>query len=78
MGGLYVDVDQECIAPHDIFHHISDLYLGILDEPQFFLGNGVIGAKDGNLFLKKCIEEIYKNTHAIINSIKLDVAFVMN
>lgn len=62
-GGLYVDVDFECLQPMDIFHHCYDFYIGIqpLDTSCCQLGIGLIGAVPGHFLLKRAIEIIRNN-----------------
>ena len=69
-GGVYVDIDQEALLPHDIFHHLVDFYLGFFhtnSRPLFGmdLGNGVVGACKGHSFLKRIIAQIKAKTSLI-------------
>lgn len=59
-GGLYVDIDFECLQPMDIFHHYFDFYIGIqpMDTVCVQLGIGIIGSVPGHPMLKKCIQQI--------------------
>lgn len=56
-GGLYVDVDFECIKPFDELHYLFDLYVGIqpLDTTIVQLGIGIIGSCAHHPLLQACI-----------------------
>jgi len=58
-GGVYIDVDFECLQSLDILHHCYDYYIGIqpLDE-TLALGKGIFGAIPGHPILKHCISTI--------------------
>lgn len=62
-GGLYVDMDQECLQPFDVLHYMYDFYIGIqpLDTGLVQLGIGVIGSMPKHPLLKVCIESIAQN-----------------
>jgi mannosyltransferase OCH1-like enzyme len=62
-GGLYVDVDFECLQPLDLLHHCYDFYIGIqpLDTGYSQLGIGLIGSVPGHYVLKQCINNIRNN-----------------
>lgn len=62
-GGVYIDMDFECLQPLDVLHHAYDFYIGIqpLDTGLVQLGIGIIGAKPGHPLLKKCIESLEEN-----------------
>lgn len=64
-GGLYVDIDGECLAPFDILHHCYEFYIGIqpLDTNFFQLGIGIIGATKHHPLLKYVIEHLRENAH---------------
>jgi hypothetical protein len=64
-GGLYVDVDYECLHSFDEFHYIYDLYTGIqpLDTLMVQLGAALVGARPGHPVLKHCIETIREHWH---------------
>ena len=42
-GGLYVDVDMECLLPHDALHSREHFYAGFSHTGTVELNNGVIG-----------------------------------
>ena len=56
LGGVYVDMDFECLQPFDVFHHTCDFYAGIAQWWYFRLFNGLIGSVPGNPILKECID----------------------
>lgn len=56
LGGVYVDMDFECLQPLDVFHHTCDFYTGIAQWHRFRLFNGLIGSPPGNPILKECVE----------------------
>lgn len=62
-GGVYIDMDFECLQPLDVLHHAYDLYIGIqpLDSGLVQLGIGIIGTIPGHPLLKKCIESLEEN-----------------
>lgn len=63
LGGVYVDVDTECLQPVDVLHHMFDFYIGIqpLDSGFLQLGIGVIGSKPKHPILKQLILQMKKN-----------------
>lgn len=64
-GGLYVDVDYECLRPFDIFHYAYDFYTGIqpLDTHFLQLGAALVGTRPGHPIIKHCIETIKDDWH---------------
>ncbi len=62
-GGVYIDMDFECLQPLDVLHHAYDFYIGIqpLDTGLVQLGIGIIGTTPGHPILKKCIESLEEN-----------------
>jgi len=56
LGGVYVDIDFECIQPLDVLHHTCDFYVGIVPSPQFKLNNALFGSVPRSAILKECIE----------------------
>lgn len=60
MGGLYVDMDFECIKPFDVFHHCCDFYAGF--ETEDMICNALIGAAPGHPILKRCVEQLCNQT----------------
>lgn len=61
-GGLYVDVDFECIQPFDWLHQYCDFYAGLLEVKRLKntarLANGIIACSQYHPLLEKLIEEI--------------------
>jgi mannosyltransferase OCH1-like enzyme len=57
-GGVYVDMDQECLRSFDILHQIFDFYIGIqpLDTGVIHCGTGVIGSIAGHPLLRAVID----------------------
>lgn len=64
-GGLYVDVDFECLKPLDQLHYMYDFYTGIqpLDTNMVQLGAALYAAYPGHPILKECVEAIKSNQH---------------
>lgn len=64
-GGLYVDMDYECLASFEPFHHRYDFYTGIqpLDTFMIQLGAALVGSRPGHPILKHCIETIKDDWH---------------
>ncbi|HEV2917001.1 MAG TPA: glycosyltransferase [Candidatus Babeliales bacterium] len=59
-GGVYVDMDFECLQPLDVLNDKYDFYIGIqpLDCGLVQLGSGLIGAIPGHPIIKKCIDSL--------------------
>jgi mannosyltransferase OCH1-like enzyme len=64
-GGLYVDVDYECIRSFDLFHHMYDFYTGMqpLDTHMVQLGAALVGSRPGHPILLHCIETMRNHWH---------------
>lgn len=64
-GGVYLDVDYECLKPLDILHYTYDFYTSIqpLDTQFVQLGAALFGARPGHPILKHCIETIKDDAH---------------
>ena len=64
-GGVYVDMDYECLKPLDIRHYAYDFYTGIqpLDAQFVHLGAALFAAKPGHPILKHCIETVKDDWH---------------
>jgi mannosyltransferase OCH1-like enzyme len=58
LGGVYVDIDFECLRPFDIFHHCCDYYTGVAYSGRFCVFNGLIGAAPNNPIMKGCIDTL--------------------
>ena len=57
-GGLYVDMDFECLHTLDVLHHCYDFFIGIEDGGSLYLANGLIGTVPGHPILKDIIGRI--------------------
>ena len=57
-GGLYADMDFECLLPFDVLHHSYDFFAGIENTGGFQIGNFLIGARPGHPVLRACIDDI--------------------
>lgn len=70
-GGVYLDVDLECLKPLDQLHYYYDFYTGVqpLDTNRVQLGAALFAAKPYHPILKQCVETIKDN-----QSIKMIVA----
>ena len=64
-GGVYIDVDFECMRPLDLLHHMYDFYTGIqpLDTSFIQLGAALFGARAYHPILKRCVETIKDDWH---------------
>lgn len=65
-GGVYVDIDFQCIQPLDILHHCFDFYVGLeLPAMALFLSpimiqNALIGCIPDHPIVRNCIDQIAK------------------
>ncbi len=59
-GGVYLDIDEECLKRIDDFNHMYHFYIGIqpLDTHNVQLGIGIIGSIARHPILKECIEQL--------------------
>ena len=64
-GGVYVDIDHECLRALDILHHTYDFYtcLQPLDTDLFQLGAALFGATPHHPILKYCIDTVKDDWH---------------
>lgn len=64
-GGVYTDIDFECLQPLDVYHHAYDFYTGIqpLDTNIVQLGAALYGAIPHHPILKACVDTIKNNQH---------------
>ncbi|MGE0009511.1 MAG: glycosyltransferase family 32 protein [Candidatus Babeliales bacterium] len=71
-GGLYVDVDFECLKPFDLLHHWCDFYTGIHElnwlrdcekGDKLTCCNALIGSSKGHPILKALIEDMHNFIH---------------
>lgn len=56
-GGVYVDIDFECLQPFDSLHQSCEFYAGISQENNS-LYNGLIGVKRQHPIMKACIDHL--------------------
>ena len=54
MGGVYVDIDFECLKPLDDLHHQYEFYCGILDGSE--IANGLMASRPHHPIMRACIE----------------------
>lgn len=67
-GGVYLDIDFECLRSLEPLHYLYDFYIGIqpLDSDLVQLGIGIIGSIPGHPLLNACIERVkdgWNNKH---------------
>ncbi len=64
-GGVYVDMDFECLKPLDLLHYTYDFYTGYQPLDAFFvqLGAALYAAYPNHPILKHCIETIKDDWH---------------
>lgn len=69
IGGVYIDMDFECLCSLDELNHLYDFYIGIqpLDSALVQLGIGLIGSIPGHPILKHAIETMKENWHLAEN-----------
>ncbi len=59
-GGLYVDMDFECLQPFDVLHHCYNFFTGIENSYFYHLANGLIACHPRHGVLRRCVEAIGK------------------
>ncbi len=57
-GGLYVDVDFECLKPFDSLHSGYSFYTGVGYQRHPLLFNGLIGAAPGHPIIGRCLDSV--------------------
>lgn len=64
-GGVYADVDFECLRPLDLFHYTYDFYTAYQPLDAFFvqLGAALYAAYPKHPIMKHCIETIKDDWH---------------
>lgn len=64
-GGVYIDMDYECLRALDELHYTYDFYTALqpLDTLFIQLGAALVGARAGHPILKHCIETIKDDWH---------------
>lgn len=65
-GGVYIDIDFECIKPLDIFNYKFDFFCCVVPKTDV-IANGIIGSCPKHPILKDCIKRV-----SGINKIKRD------
>lgn len=60
-GGLYCDVDFECLQSFDLLHDNLDFYTGLPGWRGLHLNNGIIGCAPGHPIIKKCVNDLKAN-----------------
>ena len=56
-GGVYVDMDAECIKPLDTLHYRYNFYTGIArNSLDLEIANALIGTQPGHPIIQRCIE----------------------
>lgn len=66
-GGVYIDMDHECLRALDILHHTYDFYtcLQPLDSGLLQLGAALFAATPHHPILKHCIETVKDDWHEL-------------
>jgi mannosyltransferase OCH1-like enzyme len=64
-GGVYVDMDYECLRALDDLHYMYDFYTALQPLDTWFvqLGAALFGSKPGHPILRHCIETIKNDWH---------------
>ena len=64
-GGVYIDMDYECLKSLDELHYTYDFYTALqpLDTLFVQLGAALVGARPGHPILQHCIETIKNDWH---------------
>lgn len=55
-GGIYADIDFECLRPFDDLHKSCEFYIGLFGNKTLL--NGLIGSIPGHPILKACIDQL--------------------
>lgn len=63
-GGLYVDIDFECLKPFDILHLCFDFYVGLTYAKKANILIGLIGSVPEHPILKECITTMRRDKNA--------------
>jgi len=58
MGGLYVDMDMECLRSFDVLHHCFDFYAS---QHRGFVEICILASRPGHPILKKILTELSKS-----------------
>jgi hypothetical protein len=57
-GGIYADIDFECLKPFDGIAQTCEFFVGVDNEARPSVGNALIGSIPGHPILKYCIDSI--------------------
>lgn len=60
-GGVYLDIDFECIKPLDPLHYNYSFYCCMVNESEAQVANGLIGCIPNHPVMHGCIDNIKKN-----------------
>jgi inositol phosphorylceramide mannosyltransferase catalytic subunit len=71
-GGLYVDLDMECIKPMDVFHHCCDFYASCYHHGQI-IEICAFAARPGHPLLKTVLQKLRRSNPAVTS-----MAAIMN
>jgi inositol phosphorylceramide mannosyltransferase catalytic subunit len=64
-GGVYVDLDFECLKPLDFLHYSYDFYIGIMpNNARSILTNGIVGCIPHHPIMKKMVFKL-KNSRGV-------------
>jgi len=66
-GGLYLDMDVECIRPFDPMHERLQFYIGNCSQDSFLINISVIGSVAKSEILKNTIKELKRSSKKIEN-----------
>jgi hypothetical protein len=63
-GGVYADIDFQCLQSFDILNHTYDFYTGICPpDCKAVLNNALIGCKPKDPIIDYCIKTVEKDFH---------------
>ncbi len=57
-GGVYIDVDFECLQPLDTLHGMGSLYAGFLDCKPAIISGALLGAAPHHPVIQRCLDGI--------------------
>lgn len=57
-GGVYVDIDFECLKALDEIHHKCDFYCSRVSKNDLMIANGLIGCCPNHPIINSCIKKI--------------------
>lgn len=79
-GGVYVDVDFECLKPLDILHYVYDFYVGLptLGTNGVQIGIGIIGARPHHPILQTATLLLRKTNEKALIILKTGPVFFTN